>query len=54
MGIPEQLARGSVRFTVGMDNTVEQMDHVLATLPDIVERLRSLSPQWRERREARA
>ncbi len=52
MGVPEQLARGSVRFTVGMDNTLEQMDRVLAVLPEIVERLRSLSPAWRERRAA--
>jgi cysteine desulfurase len=54
MGIPEQLARGSVRFTVGMDNTIEQMDHVLEVLPGIVERLRSLSPEWRARRKATA
>ena len=54
MGVPEQLARGSVRFTVGMDNTLEQIDYVLETLPSIVERLRSLSPAWRARREANA
>jgi cysteine desulfurase len=52
MSVPEQLARGSVRFTVGMDNTIEQMDSVLEVLPEIVERLRSLSPAWRERRAA--
>jgi cysteine desulfurase len=54
MGVPEQLARGSVRFTVGMDNTMAQMDRVLEILPGIVERLRSLSPSWREKREASA
>jgi cysteine desulfurase len=54
MGVPEQLARGSVRFTVCMDNTLEQIDYVLETLPSIVERLRSLSPVWRARREANA
>lgn len=49
MRIPEDLARGSLRLSVGKDNTVEQIDYVLDTLPEIVERIRSLSPQWRQR-----
>src|SRR3989337_2903087 len=44
MGVPEDLARGSVRLTVGSDNTMEQMDYILEILPGIVSRLRSLSP----------
>jgi cysteine desulfurase len=48
MGIPEQFARGSVRFTVGTDNTMEQIERVLHTLPGIVERIRSLSPAYRK------
>ncbi len=47
MGVPVELARGSLRLTVGTDNTMEQMEYVLETLPGIVERLRSLSPVWR-------
>jgi cysteine desulfurase len=47
MGIPEDLARGSMRLTVGKDNTPEQIDYVLDILPEIVARLRSLSPEWR-------
>ena len=38
-----------MRLTVGHDNTMEQIDYVLDTLPGIVSRLRSLSPAWRER-----
>ena len=49
MGIPEDLARGSMRLTVGHDNTMEQIDHVLDILPGIVSRLRSLNPSWPER-----
>ncbi len=49
MGIPEDLARGSMRLTVGHDNTPEQIDHVLDILPAIVSRLRSLNPSWPER-----
>lgn len=49
MGIPQDLARGSMRLTVGKDNTPEQVDMVLDVLPGIVSRVRSLSPAWRER-----
>jgi cysteine desulfurase len=52
MGIPEDLARGSMRLTVGTDNTMEQIDYLLETLPPIVSRLRSLSPTWPERTNA--
>ena len=54
MGVPLELARGSLRLTVGKDNTVEEIDHVLDVLPGIVSRLRSLSPTWPERRIAEA
>ncbi len=47
MGVPEQLARGSVRFTVGTDNTMEQIGYVLDVLPETVMRIRSLSPAFR-------
>lgn len=43
MGIPPQLAHGSVRMTLGRDNTAEDIDYVLEVLPDIVVRLRSMS-----------
>ena len=49
MGVPEELARGSMRLTVGADNTSDQIDYFLETLPGIVSRLRSLSPTWPER-----
>jgi cysteine desulfurase len=52
MGIPEDLARGSMRLTMGRENSIEQMDYVLEILPDIVSRLRSLSPAWPERQRA--
>jgi cysteine desulfurase len=50
MGIPEDLARGSMRLTVGTDNTAEQIDYVLEVLPGIVSRIRGLSPASPERR----
>jgi len=38
-----------MRLTVGASNTSDQIDRFLETLPDIVSRLRSLSPTWPER-----
>ncbi len=49
MSVPEDLARGSMRLTVGASNTSDQIDYFLETLPGIVSRLRSLSPTWPER-----
>jgi cysteine desulfurase len=49
LGVPEDLARGSLRLTVGKDNTREQIEHVLEVLPGIVSRIRSLNPAWPER-----
>ncbi len=44
MGIPADLARSSLRLTVGRDNSGEHVDRLLAVLPGIVARLRALSP----------
>jgi cysteine desulfurase len=44
MGVPPEVARSSLRLTVGRDNTEAQIDHVLDVLPRFVARLRSLSP----------
>lgn len=45
-GMPHALAQGSLVFTVGVDNTSEDIDHVLEALPPIVERLRQMSPLY--------
>jgi len=44
MGIPVEVAHGSVRFTLGWENTGGDVDHVLSVLPPIVKRLRAMSP----------
>jgi cysteine desulfurase len=44
MGIPPEDAHGSVRLTLGRDNTEEDVDYVLEILPPIVQRLRAMSP----------
>ncbi len=44
MGVPPAIVQGSIRFSLGRDNTAEQVDYVLAELPAIIERLRAMSP----------
>jgi cysteine desulfurase len=40
------MAHGSLRLTLGNDNTEEDIDYVLGVLPEIVERLRAMSPLY--------
>ncbi len=44
MGLSHETAHGSLRFSLGMSNTEEDIGYVLEVLPPIVERLRSMSP----------
>lgn len=44
IGVPVEISHGSLRFTLGKSNTSEHVEHVLEVLPDIVARLREMSP----------
>lgn len=44
MGIDAQLCHGSIVFTFGIDNTEEDIDHLIQVFPTIVKRLRDMSP----------
>ena len=46
--VPYELARGSLRLSVGEYNTPEEMGEICRVLPECVEKLRSLSPFWKE------
>ncbi len=46
MGITHELAQGSILFTLGLDNTAEDVDYILETMPPIVDRLRQMSPLY--------
>jgi cysteine desulfurase len=50
LGRSDELARGSIRFSFGKDNTDEDVDYVLEVLPRAVENLRRLSPLYLEAR----
>lgn len=46
MRVPPQHARGSIRFSLGKVNTSEDVDYLLSVLPDVLSRLRELSPLY--------
>jgi len=46
MGVPFTMAHGSIRFSLSIYNTEEEIDFVIEKLPSIIERLRSMSPYW--------
>lgn len=48
IGLPHEIAHGSLRLTMGSGTTEQDIDYVLEVLPDIVQRLRDMSPLWKE------
>ncbi len=46
IGLPHEVAHGSLRLSFGDYNTMEDVDYIIETLPPIIERLRSMSPLW--------
>jgi cysteine desulfurase len=52
IGIPPDLAQGSIVFTLNTDNGLDDVQYVLEKLPYAVEKLRSFSPIWRKKTAA--
>lgn len=46
IGLPHEIAHGSLRLTMGDGSTEEDVDYVLEVVPPIIERLRNMSPLW--------
>lgn len=46
IGLPHEIAHGSLRLSFSDDNTEEDIDYILEVVPPIIERLRSMSPLW--------
>ena len=46
LGVPVESAHGSLRLSLGRDNTDDDVDYILQVLPGIVERLRNMSPLY--------
>ena len=46
IGLPHEIAHGSLRISFSDNNTEEDVDYILETVPSVVEYLRSFSPLW--------
>jgi len=47
MGVPFTMAHGSIRFSLSVYNTDEEIDFIIEKLPPIIDTLRSMSPYWK-------
>lgn len=52
MGVPFTMAHGSIRFSLSVYNTMEEIDFVIDKMPAIIERLRGMSPFWNQSQQA--
>ena len=52
MGVPYTAAHGSIRFSLSRYTTEEEIDVVIKTLPPIIDRLRDMSPFWKQAMES--
>lgn len=48
MGIPEEFAHGTIRFSLGKYNTKEEIDYTIDAVVEIIGKLRMMSPLWNE------
>jgi cysteine desulfurase len=53
IGLAHEVAHGSLRLSFSEYNTEEEIDHILATVPKVVERLREMSPVWESMRKGK-
>ena len=49
LGISPQLAQGTVRFSLGKDNTQDEIEEVVEKVPAIVEQMRAISPVYKKK-----
>ncbi len=48
LGLPHEIAHGSLRLSIDACNTEEEIDHILKCVPEVVDYLRDMSPVWDE------
>lgn len=49
IGRPHEVAHGSLRLSLCEENTEEDVEYILQSVPDIVEYLRGISPLWKDK-----
>ena len=53
IGLPHDVAHGSLRLSIGEDNTDADVDHIIEVVPRVIQHLRDMSPLWEDRLEGR-
>ena len=53
-GVPHEKAHGSLRLSISADTTDEDIDYIIEKVPEIVEKLRNMSPLWEDVVKAKA
>ena len=48
LGLPHEIAHGSLRLSIDAHNTEEEVDHIIKAVPEVVDYLRNMSPVWDE------
>lgn len=48
IGLPHDVAHGSLRLTITEENTLEEIEYIIASVKEVVEYLRQMSPVWEE------
>lgn len=48
LGLPHEVAHGSLRLSIGEYNTMEEINHIIEVVPKVVQYLRNMSPVWDE------
>ncbi len=48
MGVPHEKAHGSLRLSISHETTEEDVDYIIDTVPEIVKKLREMSPLWED------
>ena len=46
LGLPHEIAHGSLRLSLSAYNTMEEVDYILEQVPQVVRELRQMSPVW--------
>lgn len=49
IGLPHDVAHGSLRLSIGEETTDEDVEHIIQVVPEVIERLRAMSPLWEDR-----
>jgi cysteine desulfurase len=47
-GVPHEKAHGSLRLSISRDTTDEDIDYIIAAVPEVVDKLRAMSPLWED------